>query len=48
MAEKKFRSWVGFREEEERAPIANPVDRIRELESNVPRVQGLYEQARKG
>jgi hypothetical protein len=35
MAEKKFRSWVGFREEEERAPIANPVDRIRELESQL-------------
>ena len=32
MAEKKFRSWVGFREEEERAPLANPVDRIRELD----------------
>lgn len=35
MAEKKFRSWVGFREEDERAPIANPVDRIRELESQL-------------
>lgn len=35
MAEKKFRSWVGFREEEERAPVANPVDRIRELESQL-------------
>ena len=35
MAEKKFRSWVGFREEEERAPLANPVDRIRELESQL-------------
>jgi cell division septum initiation protein DivIVA len=35
MAEKKFRSWVGFREEEERAPIANPVDRIRELENQL-------------
>ncbi len=35
MAEKKFRSWVGFREEEERAPIANPVHRIRELESQL-------------
>ena len=35
MAEKKFRSWVGFREEEERAPIANPVDRIRDLESQL-------------
>ncbi len=35
MAEKTFRSWVGFREEEERAPIANPVDRIRELESQL-------------
>jgi vacuolar-type H+-ATPase subunit H len=35
MAENKFRNWVGFREEEERAPIANPVDRIRELESQL-------------
>lgn len=35
MADKKFRSWVGFREEEERAPIANPVDRIRELENQL-------------
>jgi hypothetical protein len=35
MAEKKFRSWVGFREEEERAPLANPVDRIRDLESQL-------------
>jgi len=35
MAEKKFRSWMGFRDEEERAPIANPVDRIRELESQL-------------
>ncbi len=35
MAEKKFRSWVGFREEEDRAPVANPVDRIRELESQL-------------
>jgi hypothetical protein len=35
MADNKFRSWVGFREEEERAPIANPVDRIRELESQL-------------
>lgn len=35
MAEKKFRSWVGFRDEEDRAPLANPVDRIRELESQL-------------
>jgi len=35
MAEKKFRSWVGFREEDERAPLANPVDRIRNLESQL-------------
>ena len=33
MAEKNFRNWVGFREEADRAPVANPVDRIRELES---------------
>ena len=35
MAEKNFRSWVGFRDEAERAPVANPVDRIRELESQL-------------
>ena len=35
MADNKFRNWVGFREEEERAPIANPVDRIRELEAQL-------------
>lgn len=35
MAEKKFRSWVGFREEEDRTPLANPVDRIRDLESQL-------------
>jgi F0F1-type ATP synthase membrane subunit b/b' len=35
MAENKFRSWVGFRDEDDRAPIANPVDRIRELESQL-------------
>lgn len=35
MAEKNFRSWVGFRDESERAPIANPVDRIRELEAQL-------------
>ena len=35
MAEKNFRSWVGFRDESERAPVANPVDRIRELESQL-------------
>jgi tryptophan halogenase len=31
MAEKNFRNWVGFRDEADRAPVANPVDRIREL-----------------
>lgn len=35
MAEKSFRNWVGFRDETERAPVANPVDRIRELESQL-------------
>jgi cell division septum initiation protein DivIVA len=35
MAEKNFRNWVGFREEADRAPVANPVDRIRELESQL-------------
>lgn len=35
MAEKGFRNWVGFRDEAERAPVANPVDRIRELESQL-------------
>jgi cell division septum initiation protein DivIVA len=35
MAEKSFRNWVGFRDEAERAPVANPVDRIRELESQL-------------
>ncbi len=35
MAEKNFRNWVGFRDEAERAPVANPVDRIRELESQL-------------
>jgi hypothetical protein len=35
MAEKNFRNWVGFRDESERAPVANPVDRIRELESQL-------------
>lgn len=35
MAEKNFRSWVGFRDEAERAPVGNPVDRIRELESQL-------------
>ena len=35
MADNKFRNWVGFREEAERAPIANPVDRIRELEAQL-------------
>jgi cell division septum initiation protein DivIVA len=36
MAEKKdFLNWVGFREESERTPSGNPVDRIRELESQL-------------
>jgi hypothetical protein len=35
MAEKNFRSWVGFRDESERTPVANPVDRIRDLESQL-------------
>lgn len=35
MAEKKFRNWVGFREETDREPVANPVDRIRDLESQL-------------
>ncbi|MEY4970839.1 MAG: hypothetical protein RLZZ277_1070 [Actinomycetota bacterium] len=36
MAEKKdFLNWVGFREESERTPTGNPVDRIRELESQL-------------
>lgn len=36
MAEKKdFLNWVGFREESERTPTAGPVDRIRELESQL-------------
>lgn len=36
MAEKKdFLNWVGFREESERTPVGNPVDRIRELESQL-------------
>lgn len=35
MAEKNFRNWVGFRDESDRAPLANPVDRIRELESQL-------------
>ena len=35
MAEKNFRNWVGFREETDREPIANPVDRIRDLESQL-------------
>lgn len=35
MAEKNFRNWVGFRDESERQPVANPVDRIRELESQL-------------
>lgn len=35
MAEKNFRSWVGFREEADREPTGNPVDRIRELEAQL-------------
>ena len=36
MAEKKdFLNWVGFREESERPTAGNPVDRIRELESQL-------------
>ena len=36
MAEKKdFLNWVGFREEAERTPTTGPVDRIRELESQL-------------
>jgi cell division septum initiation protein DivIVA len=36
MAEKKdFLNWVGFREESERTSVGNPVDRIRELESQL-------------
>ena len=36
MAEKKdFLNWVGFREESERGSAANPLDRIRELESQL-------------
>ena len=35
MAQKNFRNWVGFREETDREPIANPVDRIRDLESQL-------------
>lgn len=36
MAEKKdFLNWVGFRDESERAPSGNPVDRIRELEAQL-------------
>ena len=35
MAEKNFRNWVGFRDDSEREPVANPVDRIRDLESQL-------------
>jgi cell division septum initiation protein DivIVA len=35
MAEKNFRNWVGFREAADREPVANPVDRIRDLESQL-------------
>jgi hypothetical protein len=35
MAEKNFLSWVGFRDESDRTPVANPLDRIRELEAQL-------------
>ena len=35
MAEKNFLNWVGFREESDRTPAANPLDRIRELEAQL-------------
>ena len=35
MAEKNFRNWVGFRDEAEREPVGSPVDRIRDLESQL-------------
>lgn len=35
MAEKNFRNWVGFKEEETAAPSENAVERIRHLESQL-------------
>ena len=35
MAAKKFRSWVGFKEEAVAAPTENAVERIRQLESQL-------------
>jgi vacuolar-type H+-ATPase subunit H len=35
MAEKKFRSWVGFKEETVAAPTENAVERIRQLEAQL-------------
>jgi len=35
MAEKKFRSWVGFKEETTAAPTVNAVERIRQLETQL-------------
>ena len=35
MAEKKFRSWVGFKEEEVAAPTENAIERIRQLETQL-------------
>jgi hypothetical protein len=35
MAEKKFRSWVGFKEEATSAPTENAVERIRQLETQL-------------
>jgi hypothetical protein len=35
MAEKNFRNWVGFKEEETAAPSDNAVERIRQLESQL-------------
>ncbi|CAB4671866.1 MAG: hypothetical protein F2653_02155 [Actinobacteria bacterium] len=35
MAEKKFRSWVGFKEEAVAAPTENAVERIRQLETQL-------------
>ena len=35
MAEKNFRSWVGFKGEEEQAPASGALDRIRQLEAQL-------------
>ena len=35
MAEKKFRSWVGFKEEQVAVPTENAVERIRQLETQL-------------